>query len=245
MSLLELAGLRAGYGRLEIVRSVDMTVEEGKVTVLLGPNGAGKTTLLRSLTGLADVQSGTVRFGGDDLTGASAATIVRAGIGFVPAGRQLFRNQTVASNLDLGMFGLKLSRAERRERIDAACAMFPILGEFIGRRAGLLSGGQQQMLALGQVLVRRPRLLILDEPSLGLAPAIILSLFASLRALGDDGHTVLLVEQAVDAALSIGDVGYVLANGQILGSAPAAELHDHPALDEAFLGRSSNTPQKG
>jgi branched-chain amino acid transport system ATP-binding protein len=234
--LLEVRSLRAGYGRIPILHGVDLDAGAGRVTVLVGPNGAGKTTLLRAVTGLARTHGGGVTLAGTALTGASPPRVVAAGIGFVPAGRQLFRSQTVESNLDLGMYSVSLGRSERAERVEQVYELFPILGEFRSRTAGLLSGGQQQMLAIGQVLVRRPKLLLLDEPSLGLAPAIILELFAAVRRLCDAGTSILLVEQAVDAALELGDDGYVLSAGQVAASGPCDELRDSPALLEAFLG---------
>jgi branched-chain amino acid transport system ATP-binding protein len=241
---LTIAGLDAGYSRLSVIRKVDMVVQQGQTTVLLGPNGAGKTTLLRAICGMAKVQGGQVRVGDQDITGASTNKVVAAGLGFVPAGRQIFREQSVESNLDLGMFGTGLRRAARNARIDTAYELFPILAEFRQRTAGLLSGGQQQMLAVAQVLVREPSVLLLDEPSLGLAPVVVHELFGAIGELRNAGMTVVVVEQAVELALALSDHAYVLAGGQIvLSGAPDAVRHD-PALAAAFLGKGRSTPER-
>ena len=237
--------LDAGYARLPVLRDVNVDVEPGTITALLGPNGAGKTTLLRAITGLSKVYRGRVMVGDREITGVRPGLVVDAGVGFVPAGRQLFRSQTVESNLDLGMFGLKLSRDERAARIAEMCTMFPILADFRARQAGLLSGGQQQMLAIGQVLIRRPLVLLLDEPSLGLAPSIVAEVFDKLRTLRKDGMTTLIVEQAVEAAIDLSDHIYVMAGGTIVLHGPPDQVRDHPALTEAFLGTTNpTTPER-
>ncbi|MCU1504077.1 MAG: transporter ATP-binding protein, partial [Ilumatobacteraceae bacterium] len=241
---LSIDRLDAGYARLPVLRAVDLVVEPGTITSLLGPNGAGKTTLLRAICGLAKVYRGQVTVGDERITGARAGVVVAAGVGFVPAGRQLFRSQSVESNLDLGMFGVKLTREERAARIERMCAMFPILDAFRTREAGLLSGGQQQMLALAQVLIREPKVLLLDEPSLGLAPAIVGEVFETLRSLRTQGMTTLIVEQAVESAIDLADRVYVMAGGSIVLHGEPDHVRNHPALTEAFLGSTPTTTER-
>jgi branched-chain amino acid transport system ATP-binding protein len=244
MTELSIQSLDAGYARLPVLRSVELEVEPGSITSLLGPNGAGKTTLLRAISGMAKVYRGTVCLGDSDITGARPGLVVEAGVGFVPAGRQLFRSQSVESNLDLGLFGVKLPRDEREARLTDMYEMFPILADFRKRQAGLLSGGQQQMLAIAQVLIRRPQVVLLDEPSLGLAPAIVAEVVERLRDLRRQGMTILLVEQAVETALDISDVVYVMAGGSIVVHGAPDAVREDPKLTEAFLGTSPTSPER-
>lgn len=234
--LLTVEDLEAGYGSLPILRAVSLKVHVGETVALLGSNGAGKSTLLRAISGLIRPTAGTVEFGGTDLVGLAPHNIVHHGLVHVPEGRRLFARQTVASNLELGMFGTRLSDDEAEARVESALDLFPVLRQRMTQQAGLLSGGQQQMLAIAQALVREPRLLILDEPSLGLAPVIIDEVFDALTTLKEQGGTVLLVEQLADRALRLSERAYVMSQGRIAVEGDAASLRDSKALEEAYLG---------
>jgi branched-chain amino acid transport system ATP-binding protein len=237
--LLEVAGLAAGYGQVQVLHSVGMTIGAGEAVALLGPNGAGKTTLLRAISGLLP-WSGSIRFGGRDLAGARPRDTVRAGIAHVIEGHRVFAHLTVLDNLLLAGYGMP--RGERATRIEEALAMFP---ELIPRRqgpAGALSGGQQQMLAVAQGLVRRPRLLMLDEPSAGLSPVLVDRVLAVARQLCENGTAVLLVEQLVEKALALADRVYALARGTIVMEASADEADLPGRLEEAYFGRGAKAP---
>ena len=234
--VLEVCDLNAGYGRVPVLRDVSIEIHRGEAVALLGSNGAGKSTLLRAVSGLIPVTGGSVRFKGEDLRGRPPAQIARGGLVHVPEGRRLFAKQTVADNLMLGMYGAKLSRAEEEERVTRALDVFPALKTRLNDYAGLLSGGQQQMLAIGQALVRRPELMMLDEPSLGLAPVIIDEVFAALTEVGRQGGTVLLVEQLADRALKLADRVYVVAHGRISAQGDAGSLLGSAELENAYLG---------
>jgi branched-chain amino acid transport system ATP-binding protein len=237
--LLEVAGLAAGYGQVQVLHSVGMTIAAGEAVALLGPNGAGKTTLLRAISGLLP-WSGSIRFGGRDLAGSRPRDTVRAGIAHVIEGHRVFAHLTVLDNLLLAGYGMK--RGERAARIEEALAMFP---ELIPRRqgpAGALSGGQQQMLAVAQGLVRRPRLLMLDEPSAGLSPVLVDRVLAVARQLCESGTAVLLVEQLVEKALALADRVYALARGTIVMEARADEADLPGRLEEAYFGRGVKAP---
>jgi branched-chain amino acid transport system ATP-binding protein len=235
-TLLEVTGLQAGYGPVRILENVALTIGRGAFVALVGANGAGKSTLLRALSGLVRPTAGRIVFDGEDLTSALPDRVVAVGIVHVAEGRRLFRTQSVADNLDMGLYGTKLSRADEKVRVDEALAMFPILQEKLHLQAGTLSGGQQQMLAIAQVLVRHPRLLLLDEPSLGLAPVVVDQVFDVLAKLHQGGVTILLVEQMVDKALALAQSGYVMQNGRIVGSGSAAELISSDMVRRAYLG---------
>ena len=234
MPLLEVSGLRAGYGRLPVIFGIDLTVEEGEIVALLGLNGAGKTTTLRAISGMIPVMAGSVRFGGDDITGRPAERITRRGLLHVPEGRGIFPNLRVDESLRLAAALAKLDAAETTRRVDEAYATFPSLERRRGQAAGTLSGGEQQMLALARALIWRPRLLMVDEMSQGLAPAIVDRLFEIVGAFRDSGTALILVEQFVTRALAVADRAYVVEKGEIGYSGTAAAL----AADEEFV-RSS------
>jgi branched-chain amino acid transport system ATP-binding protein len=233
---LEVADLEAGYGHVPVLRKVSLRVETGQIVALFGRNGAGKSTLLQTISGIVAATGGRVTLFGDDVTKAKPSRIVRDGLQHVAEGHRVFRQQTVQSNLSLGLWTVTSARQERKERLDYALDVFPELGEKLSAAAGTLSGGQQQMLAIAQALVARPRVLTVDEPSLGLAPVVLDRVFGALARLRDDGITILLVEQAVARALEIADYGYVLHLGAMRTEGTAAELNQSEALKEAYLG---------
>ncbi len=232
--LLRLEGVRAGYGDLTAVHEVSLEVRPGEVVTLIGGNGAGKTTTLRAVTGLLPLAGGVVEFAGERLDGLSPAQVVARGIAHVPEGRQLFPSLTVRENLELGA-GRRPAR-ERRQSLERVFALFPRLRERQGQPAGTLSGGEQQMCAIGRGLMARPRLLLLDEPSLGLAPVMVRAIFDDLRRINEAGTTVLLVEQNVPRALQLAHRGYVLENGRIVLSGTREELQQNPHVKQAYLG---------
>jgi len=234
-ALLEVAGLTLRYGAVTALDGVDLAVMEGSAVALIGANGAGKTSLLRGLSGLAAPAAGSIRFDGQDLKGERPHRIARRGIVQVPEGRQLFGNLSVADNLRMGAYLLR-DEAEIRRRRDEVLALFPRLGERLGQAAGLLSGGEQQMLAIGRALMAGPRLLLLDEPSMGLAPLFVDEIFAIIARLRSAGRTILLVEQNARAALEICDEAYVLETGRIVLSGPAASIAEDPRVVAAYLG---------
>jgi branched-chain amino acid transport system ATP-binding protein len=218
------------------LRKVSLTVTQGTVIALIGANGVGKSTLLNSIVGLHTRTSGSVNLEGKPIRGKSAHEIARMGIGLVPEGRHLFPELTVSDNLRMGTHGLKVSNRETGSREDEVFELFPILGDFSNRLAGLLSGGQQQMLAIGRALVRHPRVLLLDEPSLGLAPLLVQQILQTVRALADRGVGILLAEQNAAAALRIADVGVVMENGRVTINQPAAELLADEDVSRHYLG---------
>lgn len=233
-ALLEVRGLSAGYGDVAVLQGIDLDADAGEIVAVLGSNGAGKSTLNNALSGVCRAFSGGVRFDGIDITGAAAARIVAAGLIHVPEGRRIFPNLTVRENLDLGSYRRgRRGRARNRERV---LSVFPRLGERFDQTAGTLSGGEQQMLAIGRGLMAEPRLLILDEPSLGLSPLLVEEMFGLIGRLHADGLSILLVEQNVVQALAIAGRAYVIENGRIVLSGRADELRDNPALKRAYLG---------
>ena len=236
-ALLDVRGLEVRYGGIVALRGIDFRVEEGEIVALLGANGAGKTTTLRAISGLLPIRAGDLSFAGTNLRKHGADAIARLGIAHVPEGRRVFTRMTVRENLELGGYAIS-SRRELDSRIEDALSIFPRLRERIVQRAGTLSGGEQQMLAIGRGLVARPRLLVLDEPSLGLAPLIAAQIFEVLRDIHRRGTTIVLVEQNAHAALALADRGYVLRNGEIARNDTAANLARDPAVIAAYLGGS-------
>ena len=232
--LLEIRALRGGYGRVEVLRGVDLQVNAGEMVALLGSNGAGKSTLNKMVCGLCPAWSGTVRFDGQDLSGAHYRDVVKAGLIQVPEGRKVFPNLSVLENLELGSFAR--ARANRARNLERVFAIFPRLKERTGQMAGTMSGGEQQMLAIGRGLMGEPRLLILDEPSLGLSPLLVEELFGLVGRLHGQGLAILLVEQNVAQSLEIAQRAYVLENGSIQFAGTSAELLASDRLRKAYLG---------
>jgi branched-chain amino acid transport system ATP-binding protein len=232
-ALLEIAGLTSHYGRIQALKGIDLSVREGELLALVGANGAGKTTLLRTISGVQPASGGTIRFAGDDITRIKAARRVTLGIAQVPEGRQVFGPLSVEDNLMLGAYTRSEGMAEDRDRI---YAMFPALRQKRREPAGTLSGGQQQMLAIGRALMARPKLLLLDEPSMGLAPLLVAEIFATIRTLKEAGTTIFLVEQNAHAALAIADRGYVLETGRIVLQDSGRALLANDKVKEAYLG---------
>ncbi len=235
MSSLEIDGLEVAYGRIAVVHGISLRVPEGAVVCLIGANGAGKTTIMRTISGLVRPSGGAIRLDGRAITGWAAHRIAAAGLRQVPEGRQCFSELTVAENLALGAY-LVPDRAEIARRHDAVLTRFPRLRERLGQFAGSLSGGEQQMLAIGRALMGSPRLLLLDEPSMGLAPLFVEEIFTIISALKADGTTILLVEQNASAALDVSDYAYVLETGRIVVEGPAAAVAADPAVVAAYLG---------
>jgi branched-chain amino acid transport system ATP-binding protein len=233
-ALLDVQGLRAGYDGVPVLDGIDLAADAGEIVAVLGSNGAGKSTLNNSLSGLCRAQGGTIRFADQDITAASPAEIVAAGLIHVPEGRRIFPNLSVRENLDLGSY--RRGRAARDKNRDRVLAVFPRLAERLDQTAGTLSGGEQQMLAIGRGLMAEPRLLILDEPSLGLSPLLVEEMFGLIGRLHADGLTVLLVEQNVVQSLALAGRAYVIENGRIVLSGRADELRENPALKRAYLG---------
>lgn len=232
--LLAVAGLRCGYGRIEAVKGVDLEVAEGEIAALVGANGAGKTTLLRAISGVLPIRAGTIRFAGEAIEGARPHERVARGIVQVPEGRQLWAPLSVLDNLRLGAF--RRGRERTKENLERVFALFPQLAERRATPAGALSGGQQQMCAIGRALMAEPRLLLLDEPSMGLAPLLVEQILDTVARLRREGVTVLLVEQNAAAALALADRGYVLETGRIAHRGTGRGLLDDPAVREAYLG---------
>jgi len=243
LPLLSADNVDAGYGHVRVLEQVSVNVGQGRIVVLVGRNGAGKSTLLRTLSGLNRPTSGTITFDGRDITGARPNAIVDAGLLHVAEGRRLFRRQSVTDNIELGRYGLRLTEQEHARRIGRIHELFPILRERKDLPAGSLSGGQQQMLAIGQAMMRDPKLLMLDEPSLGLAPVLVDQVLAAILALRAEGVAILLVEQMVERALEIADEAYVMQNGRITASGPAAEIAAGDALQAAFMGEHGAADQ--
>ena len=234
--LLAVTDLTVGYGHVGVLEGVNLDIMPGSIVALVGSNGAGKSTLLRAISGLLKPSGGSISFDGADLTGARPDRVVQSGILHVAEGRRLFRSQSVANNLTLGLYGDRAGPAEVARRYDQIYTLFPMLRERLDQPAGILSGGQQQMLAIAQALMRQPRLLMLDEPSLGLAPVVVDQVLDAIVTLRRAGVTILLVEQMVDRALEIADTGYVMQNGRIIGSGPAQDLLGSDLVRNAYVG---------
>jgi len=239
-TLLRVASVNAFHGPLHALKAISLHVNRGEIVALLGANGAGKSTTLNTICGLVGARGGTIEYDGQVISNLAPSRIVAAGLTQVPEGRQIFGELSVRDNLLMGAY-LRLRRREGRQvnqDIDQAIAMFPILGERIGQRAGTLSGGQQQMLAIARALMSRPRMLLLDEPSMGLAPLIVRDILRAVAALREtDGTTVLLVEQNAAAALKIADRGYVMETGRIVLEGSSEELSRDREVRRAYLGK--------
>ncbi|MEV7213103.1 ABC transporter ATP-binding protein [Kitasatospora cineracea] len=234
-ALLEVEDLRVAYGKIEAVKGISFTVEQGEVTTLIGTNGAGKTTTLRTLSGLLRPTSGKVLFDGQAIDTVPAHRIVALGLAHSPEGRHIFPRMTIEENLLLGAF-LRRDAAGIAEDVERACTLFPILAERRKQAAGTLSGGEQQMLAMGRALMSRPKLLMLDEPSMGLSPLMMQKIMATIVELKAAGTTILLVEQNAQAALSLSDRAYVMTTGRITLSGTGAELLHDESVRRQYLG---------
>jgi branched-chain amino acid transport system ATP-binding protein len=233
--MLELKGLSSGYGAIEALKSIDLRIDKGEIVTLIGANGAGKSTTLRSITGLVAPSSGEVIFEGRKLNGTPTHQITRLGISMVPEGRAIFANLTVLENLEMGAY-LQKDRAQYAASLEQAFTLFPRLKERRKQAGGTLSGGEQQMLAIGRALMARPRLLLLDEPSLGLAPILVHAIFGAIDAINKEGTTILLVEQNANAALRHSHRAYVLETGTIVMEGPSERIAADPRVKEAYLG---------
>ena len=235
MALLEVEGLDAHYGRIQALSGVSLRVEEGEIVTLIGANGAGKTTTLRAISGLIRPSKGTIRFAGQDITRVTPDQIVRTGLIQSPEGRRVFARMTVRENLELGAY-TRSDPAEVASDLKRVIEVFPRLEERFTQKAGTLSGGEQQMLAMGRALMSHPRLLMLDEPSLGLSPILVETIFGVIREINQQGTTVLLIEQNARQALSIASRGYVLEVGKVVFEESAANLMASEAVRAAYLG---------
>ncbi|MCI9250528.1 MAG: ABC transporter ATP-binding protein [Lachnospiraceae bacterium] len=233
--LMEIKDLCAGYGDLQVLFDISMEIGEGEVVSLVGSNGAGKTTLLRIISGLEPVKSGSITYGGKDLTQLRAYEKADYGIAHIPQGRGILGSLSVKENLIMGAYP-KSARAHMEENIEKSFEMFPILKERENQMAGSLSGGEQQMLAIARALMIRPRLLMLDEPSLGLAPIVVNDMFRIISEVAGQGMSILIVEQNLKQALSVADRGYVLETGRIVMEGKASELLEDKAVQAAYLG---------
>jgi len=235
MTMLKIHGLRSGYGKIEVLHDVDVTIERGQIVTLIGANGAGKTTLLKTISGLIRPTAGTIQFDGKSIARRPPHKIVRLGLSQVPEGRAILKRMSVLDNLRMGAFTRNDSEISRD--IDAVFERFPALAERRGQMAVTLSGGEQQMLAIGRALMARPTLLLLDEPSLGLAPKFITRIFLTLRELKKEGKTILLVEQNARQALQVADHGYVMERGRIVLNGSGQELLNMPEVQRTYLGQ--------
>ena len=232
--MLKIEGLSVSYGGIKAVRNISFDVPDGKIVTLIGANGAGKSTTLRAISGLVNPQSGKILFNDEDSTGMASAQIVKRGITMVPEGRRIFPNLTVYENIRIGAY---LRKGDWVKDVDWVYSLFPRLQERSWQAAGTLSGGEQQMLAVARALISRPKLIMMDEPSLGLAPLIIKDIFEIIKEIRKQGVTVLLIEQNANMALKIADVGYVLETGQITLSGSGQDLLSNPDVKAAYLGK--------
>jgi branched-chain amino acid transport system ATP-binding protein len=232
--LLQIENLHAGYSDFEVLHGIDLEVSEGEIVALIGANGAGKTTTLRAISGLIEVSEGSITFEDNNITSLRSSQIVAEGVVQVPEGRKLFTDMSVAENLRLGAY--RRGRAEMDETLEEVFELFPRLSERADQSAGTLSGGEQQMVAIGRALMTKPRFLMLDEPSLGLAPKLVSDIFDVIRGIGERGVTVMLVEQNAVHALQLSDHGYVLENGRVVLHGTGKELLGDDRVRTAYLG---------
>jgi branched-chain amino acid transport system ATP-binding protein len=235
MTLLEVENIHSYYGHIHALRGVSLTVEEGEIVTLIGSNGAGKTTTLRSIHGILPPREGRIVFRGEEIQGVPAHSMIEKGISQSPEGRKIFHRMTVLENLEMGAYHRK-DRTETQDDMTRVFDLFPRLKERVKQEAGTMSGGEQQMLAIGRSLMGRPKLLLLDEPSMGLAPVLVERIFQVIEEINKQGTTILLVEQNANVALEIATRGYVLETGTIVNAAPAEKLREDPKVREAYLG---------
>jgi branched-chain amino acid transport system ATP-binding protein len=233
--MLELINVNAYYGRIQALKDVSLRVDEGKIVSLLGANGAGKSTTVRTIVGLNRSTANDIRFEGRPIDRIPPHQIVRLGIAMVPERRELFSDMKVSDNLEMGAYS-RANRTQMRRDLEWIYSLFPVLAERGNNRAGALSGGQQQMLAIGRALMSHPRLLLLDEPTLGLAPLIVKQIFATLRELNQNGKTILLIEQNANQALKLSDYSYILENGRIALEGKSSALIADPTVQRSYLG---------
>ena len=236
MSLLEVKDLVVSYGGIEALKGISFSVDEGQIVTLISANGAGKSTTLRAITGIVPVKSGTITYNGEDITGMDTQKVVERGIALVPEGRRVFANLTVLENLKIGAY-LRKDTVQIQKDIEYIYKLFPRLQERSWQLAGTLSGGEQQMLAVGRAMMTRPRLIMMDEPSLGLAPLVVRDIFGIISRLSADGITILLIEQNANAALHAAHYGYVLETGMMTISGTGEELLSSKSIQEAYLGK--------
>jgi len=236
--MLKIKGLNAAYGSIQVLKNISLKVPKGKVVSIIGANGAGKSTLLKSISGLLKIKKGSIFYKDKDIAGMTANRIVGLGISQVPEGRQIFAHLSVLDNIHLGayLYFKRSNRLEIKERVDRIYEIFPILETRSKQIAGTLSGGEQQMLAIARALMARPELILLDEPSMGIAPLIVREIFNVIQQLNESGTTVLLVEQNARAALKVAHHSYVLERGEIVMEGMAEELLDNPRVKEVYLG---------
>ncbi len=237
---LEIKDLRVHYGKIEAIKGVSFVVNQGEIVTLIGANGAGKTTILKTISGLRPVSSGSVTFDGVDINKVQAHKRVDLGISQVPEGRGIFPGMTVLENLEMGKFNRKDAKAEMAEDLERVYALFPRLKERVSQAGGTLSGGEQQMLAMGRALMARPKVLLLDEPSMGLAPQMIANIFRIITEINKQGVTILLVEQNAQQALQRAHRAYILETGNVTKEAAASDLLNDPAVREAYLGTGAH-----
>jgi len=236
--LLELARVEVAYGGIQAVKGIDLVVGQGELVCLIGANGAGKTTTLKGICGLQPVKAGTIRYKGEEITGKPAFQLVRDGLAMVPEGRGVFGALTIEENLAMGAY-VRSDRAAIRDDIERVYTLFPRLKERRRQTAGTLSGGEQQMLAMGRALMSRPKMLLLDEPSMGLAPLMVQKVFETIVTVSGEGVTILLIEQNAKLALEVSHRGYVMESGEIILSGESAKLLHDPAVRAAYLGEGA------
>jgi branched-chain amino acid transport system ATP-binding protein len=233
MALLEVEDIHTYYGNIEALKGISLTVEEGEIVTLIGSNGAGKSTTLRSISGVSPPREGTIRFDGEDISTVPPQNIVQRGISQSPEGRHIFPRMTVRENLDMGAY---LRRDNYSEDMERVFELFPRLKERERQKGGTMSGGEQQMLAIGRALMARPKLLLLDEPSMGIAPILVDRIYETIKAINEQGTTILLVEQSATHALNASSRGYVLATGEVALSDSSAALQENEEVQKAYLG---------
>ena len=233
---LEIKDLHVHYGKIEAIKGISVTVNQGEIVTLIGANGAGKTTTLKTISGLRPVSSGSIIFDGQDISKLPAHARVRLGISQAPEGRGIFPGMTVLENLEMGKYHLKMKQSEIAEDLEKVYGLFPRLKERASQDGGTLSGGEQQMLAIGRALMARPKVLLLDEPSMGLAPVLVEMIFDTISKIRQQGTTILLIEQNAMAALEVADRAYVLESGKVKLSGKAADLRKNDEITKAYLG---------
>ena len=236
--LLELKDLQVAYGGIQAVKGIDLSVDQGELVCLIGANGAGKTTTLKGITGLQPIKSGKIRYAGEDITGKPAFQLVRKGLSMVPEGRGVFGALTIEENLAMGAYA-RDDRTAIKEDVERVFGLFPRLKERRKQTAGTLTGGEQQMLAMGRALMSRPKLLLLDEPSMGLAPLMVQKVFETVMAVSKEGVTILLIEQNAKLALEVSSRGYVMESGEITLRGKAKQLLSDPKVRAAYLGEAA------